>query len=821
MKTKSLLVMVLAAMGLVAVPSSKAAFALAEDVKPEAGVIASDSYFAQGWQGTVGSIRTSDRGVYVVDSAGFGYRGYINRTYDFKDFEISVDISEILPNSALGIIIGAPLTYSSEQGMVLNFDVVKSSATANLYLVTCSTTVNGHNISIPGFNNGTWAEDANYTGVQFTDTDGIIDLSLKYIDDTSTKITVNDLSFTLATSDVYSRFEGNYNYYCNIGIFNNDGTKQYFKINSIGDASDDVYFAETGSFGLVKQTLADLKGYDLGDSEQLIQAQEKFESMPYDELYNWDKNYFKTDYDSTKDAIQEAIVSAGNEVVLNLFETAVVNLETAVLDLSNIENINAAIVLRDTAEAKKTDIVIENLNNEELTRYNALDARLQTAKESIVTAARSALENAVVAYETAVENVTSTQAILDAQTARKNIPNAYYEFLSEDEQTALDARIAAADNKLSENTTIDHANWTQGRNALVSENEDGSYGLVSYGDPFDTPENSNGIFNSEKLSALDFETTINFESIPQKIGSWVTFGLMEKPEMWINAEDDSVQNNKGIFFLINRVSPQRLSVQAFLCSLTSNRFYDSALTQIIEIPYGEEIKVRFYTENVEIAGVAEEYFRMSFNDISYDQEMITARKIKTVLGTECVGHFIMASSGFDSSDPAIVTIKNINEKSPSGDSIVADVDLTPTSTDTSKTFTKGSESAIVTFNLDTKGQDLTAVKVDGSAIASSNYTFDSSANKLTLTNAYLNTLTVGEHTVVAETSEGSVTWTLTVNEDTTNPGGSTSEPTEPTTPNESNVGLIIGLSVAGGLVVIAGIVLLVVLLLKKRASKQK
>jgi len=50
-------------------------------------------------------------------------------------------------------------------------------------------------------------------------------------------------------------------------------------------------------------------------------------------------------------------------------------------------------------------------------------------------------------------------------------------------------------------------------------------------------------------------------------------------------------------------------------------------------------------------------------------------------------------------------------------------DLTPTTSDSSKSFQLGTTSD-VKFSLDTKGQEITEVKVDGTAIDAASYTYE-------------------------------------------------------------------------------------------------
>lgn len=782
---------------------------------PAAGELDPASYFTKGWQDSVGTRRLSDRAVMVTDTSDFGYRGTIEgRKFNLKDFDITIDASQLIPNTAMTIITGASKTYTSEEGMVLNFDIVKSSTTENLYLVTCSTTVNFHNKSIPGFSNGTWAEDANFTGVQFTIPDGIVSISVDYVDETTSTVTVNGNPFNVATSDLYSRCNGEYNQSVNIGMMNNAGATQHYVIESIGDDTDKVYFGEDGAYTITKKTIEELKTVDLSEptADLVLETIDKYNNIPWSNLYSWDKAYLQAGYDEVKAKIDAAIT---DEVAVVLLDTAVTDVEEIVNDLTTVESVDAAIAAIEEANGIKDLIASpDELEPDLKQQYDAALARLATANDKIPAAAKAVLESSVAAYEAAVAEVTTGAAAAAAEKVKANIPTKYAEFVTEEEMNAFTARIEAADATFKENTTIEHQNWIQGSELRVVETAENGYDLVSYGDPFtETPEESDGLYNKEKISALDFSATIKFESVPEAMGSWITFGIMEKPEMWINAEDDSVQNNKGVFFLISRINASKLQVQAFLCSLTSNRFYDSALTQIIQIPAGEDINIRLYTETEEIAGVTEEYFKIAFNDIEFNQETIAARKIKTCLGVDCTGYFITASSGYSQSNPALYSIKDINKKAPNGDTIVADIDYTPTSSDTEKSFTNGSDSAIVTFNLDTKGKELTSVTVDGTEVAAENYTFDADKNKITFTNAFLNTLTVGDHTITAKTSEGEVSWTLHVTEG--------EGPVEPVTPdNGVNVGLIVGCTV-GGVVVVAGVTLLVLFLLKKKKNSVK
>ena len=150
---------------------------------------------------------------------------------------------------------------------------------------------------------------------------------------------------------------------------------------------------------------------------------------------------------------------------------------------------------------------------------------------------------------------------------------------------------------------------------------------------------------------------------------------------------------------------------------------------------------------------------MSFNGVTFDRETVTSRKIKTVLGSSKEGYFILAGDGFSSNDPTTLTLKEINGKAPTAASINSDEIPVPASTDTEKTINQGS-SADLAFHLDTYGQDITSVKVDGADLDAANYSF--LGTTFTLKGSYLSGLDARVHEVTVATAGGTVTWLIHV-----------------------------------------------------------
>lgn len=101
-----------------------------------------------------------------------------------------------------------------------------------------------------------------------------------------------------------------------------------------------------------------------------------------------------------------------------------------------------------------------------------------------------------------------------------------------------------------------------------------------------------------------------------------------------------------------------------------------------------------------------------------------------------------------------------------------------------QTYTIGkSESA--TFKIDGEFDKFLNVKIDGKEI--SDFTAKSGSTVITLSKSYLESLTVGEHTIIATFTDGRATTKFTIaKEEATNPGTDQTGSTNPTTPPEGS-----------------------------------
>lgn len=714
---------------------------------PVAGEVAPDSYFGNAWHNDVGSKRLNDRAVMITSTSNWGQRGKIigDRKFDVASFSISLDLSQLLPQTGLMLNFGSPGSYCDTS--FLSVDIIVGQADKN-YMVVVSNSV--HNIAIPGFTDGMdWADDANFTGVSVDTTDDRIKLDfIKTSNDTST-IVINDSSaytYTVQNSDLFKDFGGETSACFTAGLFNNNGTVQNWVIESIGDASDEEYFSATGVFNTTKNKLNEILKMDLSTMEAVLEAEKALESVSMDSLYSYDRAYISDLYDSVVEAIENAKVNLGVAVYILSYEQTIQEFKDVVE--ATPFNADAAITLYNKVLEIEEKLATLEIKDENKTRYDAAKIIYDATYTKFINNLETTYEEKVADYETKVAAVVDYTTALTALDSRNAIPSKYNLYLSAEFIDSMNGRIQTAEASYKEKTTITHDNWTQGSAIQVIENADGGLDCISYGASNSVaPTSASGLFNKEKIHGYDFDLSLDIHNLPEKTGAWITLGIMEKPEMWVYAEDESVQDNKGIFFLISRQNATTINVQAFLCTLSSNRFYDSPLNQQLIVPMDGTINISFKEVTKTIAGLEDTYFEMYFNDQSFDQETIPARKFKTALGTTKEGYFIIASDGYDATNPAVFTINSINGVSPTADSIrKTDVYEKPE-------LSNGNlANGEFTCTVDTKGADLETVKVDGVTLTNADYAYENGT--LTIKKSYIDTLSAGTHTVEISTKGG-------------------------------------------------------------------
>ncbi len=748
---------------------------------PASGEVAPDSYFGNAWHSDVGAKRLDDRAVMVTSTSEWGHRGKIvgDRKFDLSTFSISVELSNLLPQTGLMMMIGTPGSYATD-GAFVSVDIIVGNQDKNYMVVVSNST---HNLAIPGFTDGkAWADDANFTGVSVDTTDDRIKLDFVKTSTDTTVITINDseqYTYTVQNSDLFKNFGGQTSGCFAAGLFNNAGSVQNWVIESIGDATDVEYFSADGLFNTVRNKLQDLLTAKVGTIEEVLAAEDALNAIPYSQLYSYDRAYFADMYNSISNKISAAKEKLGDEIRIASFEKAVEQFKT-LLEATEFDA-NAAVEVYKSILNMQEEYKEITFKGEYAGRYHFATEELNSLIPTFKTKISAVYDAKVADYETKVNSIVGYQTALSALEAKNNIPSSYNLYLEETVVEAFDARVAAANAIYDSKTKLDHPNWVQGSHLDVIKNAEEGLDFISYGSSMDqTPENSSGLFLQEKVHANAFDLSLDIHSLPESTGAWITLGILEKPEMWIFAEDDTVQENKGIFFLINKLNATTAKVQAFLCTLSSNRFYDSPLNQTINVPLGETLNISLKETKKTIAGLEDTYFEIFFNDISFEQEMIPARKLKTALSTK-EGYFMIASNGYSSSDPAVFTINSINGKAPTAETVRRD-DVFEAPTIKNGKVENGEFKADVNL----QGAPLLKITVDGNELTTADYTIE--GGKLTIKASYISTLTAGTHTVEITTKGGSASAGFLLTEQTPDtpdqPGGDTPDQPGGDTPSE-------------------------------------
>jgi len=310
----------------------------------------------------------------------------------------------------------------------------------------------------------------------------------------------------------------------------------------------------------------------------------------------------------------------GNDVIIAQ-NSATIEAYTTNTALSTEEEVLAAVTLQASAKAAFAQIAnLENLSDEQATAIEAYDAAIVAADEALVAAAQTIVNGQVQAFADAVAVVNNLETYLAARDARSAINATVKALLSEEVVATVDNAIAEQNAILSEKTATVPAINT---NAVTFDVEEG-FEYYSAGSTFTS---------KEKVLLTNFELTMTLDSFATNTGAWVSFGIMEKPEQFINAEDTSVQDNRGVFTLMTYdAALKKMSVQLFVMDYTCERFYDAQIEGRLEFAYelGEEINVRFTTYEETLAGVTNEYLRISINGVEWEDAVSTKISVKSL-----------------------------------------------------------------------------------------------------------------------------------------------------------------------------------------------
>ncbi|MFA5693171.1 MAG: hypothetical protein WC907_06090, partial [Acholeplasmataceae bacterium] len=362
----------------------------------------------------------------------------------------------------------------------------------------------------------------------------------------------------------------------------------------------------------------------------------------------------------------------------------------------------------------------------------------------------------------------------------------------EDFNDRLDAALALVDDSLFESD-----DWRIGDNTYPLE-VNGKIQATFIGESMG--EKGNGIFyTKERFDVRNFEMNIDINQITNHSGGWFSFGLMENPEIFINAEDSSVQDNKGIFFLFYPQTQGRIKILIYQMSLYSNRFFDAELTETLMINIRENLNIKFSTITKEIAGIEANY--ISINIGGAKLETITTNSMRTSL-IDYQGYLYLAGSGGNTKSPTTVTVNSINTHKPTEDDLSMPEEKEPIEFNIEdQTYLKGSETDLV-IPFDESLTDFT-LKFGSVLVPSDAY--ELVGNNIVISHEYLETLADNDYDFIIDYIENEASFKLTI----------TSEET-PDKPIKDNNSLVVWLISGSALVLLLGGVLAFIIIKRKR-----
>lgn len=771
----------------------------------------SDSFFTNCWNQLTYSMRLSEKaGLFTLHPA-YGTRGRHKSKFDLSTFEFTIEMSH-MSNLVLLNFGKTEGVYFSEAAMIASMDILPAkkntiNGTNNSYMITLSTTINGHNFSIDGFNDGTdWPDDNNFKGISLVAPDNKIHVKFDRVSETSTDVTVNDRVFTVNNSDLYKNLESSglaYNTpsYVMVGGMNGSGYEKMI-FEQFTDAAHEEYYSATGLYTVTKNTISELKAASIEADADAKNFLTKYNTLKFSSLESYDQAYLKADYNAVTKKYKEAVNKVPTFVLTQKTEelkVAYTKVETKD-DITKVENAISAV--NKEIEGLDPTTLSEALKAD----YDNALKEVENAKNAISPVAVSIYKETVKAYVDAVDAIKDFDTLIAAKAALVDIPTSYSKYFTDEELAVEVEKINATNAKYEGLVRLNTSNVTQGKYADVLKLEDNSLAVLASGSAqYGNKAVSSGLYFEKPVAYSNFSVTFNVSKLEQD-NTWFTLGIMEQPDMFIIAEDSSVTNNKGVSFRIFRDTLTTLSVESYVTTMTATRYYDAKLLATMTIPFAEDVTLKMKSTTKNLGGINENYYVISFNGVELN-ETIKTTKMKTVFPDGDNAYLYFGSHG----SQVAYTIKNINGKDPLSDDLKP-ASSAPTTTDSEFEYVLGSEKDLA-INLDTKGEAISSIKIGKKVVSTANYTYEN--NVLTIKAAAFAKLAEGEETLTVETAFGSVSWKIVIKTS----GGSGEEPVGPDQPSEDKGGCggsIIATSAIVSTLALAGAGLLI---FKKKEEK--
>lgn len=589
---------------------------------------------------------------------GYGTRGTFNHKVDLSDFSFSVDVSGMTPNTTLLLMFANSAGgYVGGNGAEFSIEIMASNTIPGNYQVIVGDSKQ-HNVAYPEL---ITSNDNTYQGIPVAPEDKIVDFAMR-LDGENLIFTIEGQEYTMAYSALTATLADPTDCYLMLGGMNGTAPQTVY-FENLMDKNMKAYYAAGGAY---ETLVAQIEAYtqtangDLSTTDAIKNAIDLNRALDRNGLLYGDYYLYQEALSAADQKFNAAVTSLGDDIIA-IYEEDVAAYETAVEALETVAQIDAALSARNIAyEGISILEAMDTLTEEGVAAVAALKERASAADGLFGPAAKSYLDGQVAAFGTAASAVNDVESYLAARQTKREIRTDLFAVLAQEDAEAVQAAIDEHQQILEAFRTSDLSeNWSIGNYYLFEQ--ESSLGM--YG---------NGVmaYTKEKVDVTNFEITLNFADLDAGSASWYSVGIMEKPEQFLVVDNASVQENKGLFFLL---VPQtnKIQVETYLITITSGRFFDGKLLEILEVPYtvGQDLTIRLFSYEKTLAGNTTEYMSVSLNDVRLETTM-TVPQIKTALGIDEEGNPLpaaVATQGYlvlCTNGSYGLTVKSINEGNP-------------------------------------------------------------------------------------------------------------------------------------------------------------
>lgn len=741
---------------------------------PAPGTTDPSTLFEARWQGSsYGFKRIGDTEVAVTGQSQWGMRcDYGPNKFTRDEFEISLDLSAFPAADCISIILGADYcTYMTEGAAQLCMEILKSpiAETPHDYMITLNRSGSkneGHNeTTVNGWVNNEqapWLDS--YQGAIVTAEDDIITLGFNNVTETTADFYVNDYKKSLAVGEVFETLDKEF--YLTIGTGVNTG-ERHFVVNHVYGKGDKEYYGPTGQYQKVK---GEIDAFIKKASETEIKVIDDFvniyvesNNISFENIKPHDVTYLKQSLDPVVNTLKETAISKfGNEAFISLYQVTLESLEGLQNDFDKSETLNEAIAKCKELEQLKITIDGLTLTDEEKANYEKLVGKYNEVLLKVNKACGDFYTNSINSAIKLMDEATTIEQVNAAENAFLNIDTLYASYVDETLRAELEQKLNKSRNTFVEKFTLteEEANalglGKPTESTFVNKTDKGISFSTFGGTSTGSEEGSGLLFKKEALDVADFSVTYNVKNFSQ-----YAISFMAKPTFWSNADDPSVQEHKGLVFLVRSKNETTASVESYLIDGTANRFFDGQVSlNTFDIPKTGEITLSFKLKTVNQSGIYDNYFEYDFNGNKYESPII---KAFSLLGAfdNAKGYFGIGSQGGSSSERLSMEITDINGNNPATSKTVAKtVDYTPKIYEQSYSFELESKNNLI-VPVNPMLKIISKVAIDGNELTKEDYSYTRNST-LTLKASVLNKLSKGEHTLSITTDGGKAETKLTI-----------------------------------------------------------